>query len=224
MTSARWRYTTDYLKCVFGKCDAHLQGLMIRAFAAGLPDIAVSPDVGRLLMMLTSMTNARYAVEVGTLAGYSGIWIARGLKPDGTLITIESEDLHADFAERQFEKARLSAQVEIRRGQALRVLPQLVEELGPDSVDVLFFDAIKSEYPAYWKIAKPLLRKGGLLIADNALGSGEWWIDFEDNEHRQGAHALNTALAADPDFEAVAVPLREGVMIARRKEYSNGGV
>jgi len=124
---------------------------MTEATAAGLPDIAVSADVGRLLMMLTSMTQARLALEVGTLGGYSGIWIARGLAEGGRLITIEREPNHAAFAQRQFERAAVDDRVEIRMGGALEVLPRLADELGPGSVDVVFIDAEKTEYCEYWE-------------------------------------------------------------------------
>ena len=93
MTPQRWRRTAEYGEAVFGRQDEHLAGLMSDAVAAGLPDIAVDGHIGRLLMILTSMTRARLAVEVGTLAGYSAIWIARGLASDGRLITIEHPSL-----------------------------------------------------------------------------------------------------------------------------------
>jgi caffeoyl-CoA O-methyltransferase len=216
MTDERWRYTSDYLRDTFGQEDEHLKGLMAAAVDRGLPDIAVSADVGRLLMMLTSMTPGQRAIEVGTLGGYSAIWIARGLRPGGRLITIEPEADHADFAAEQFAKAAVADRVELRRGYGIEVLTELVAELPPGSVDVLFLDALKSEYPEYFRIARPLIAPGGLLLADNVIGAGSWWIDHEDSDARRGADQLNRALAADPEFEAVAVPIREGVLIARR--------
>lgn len=222
MTPQRWAWTCDYLRDVFGAEDEHLRTLVPRALEAGLPDIAVSPDVGRLLMMLTSMTGggrgARLAVEVGTLGGYSGIWIARGLAPDGRLITIESDARHADFAEREFAAAGLAARVEVRRGAGLDVLPALARELGAGGVDVVFMDAIKHEYPAYFEAIRPAIAVGGLLLADNVLGSKYFWIDETPgrNPDRDGADSLNRMLAADPDFEAVALPIREGVLVGRR--------
>lgn len=217
MTEARWRYTTAYLKETFGAQDAHLAGLMDRAVAAGLPDIAVSADVGHLLRMLTTTTRGRLAIEVGTLAGYSAIWIARGLREHGRLITIEADDTHADFAERELAAAGVADRVEVRRGDALAVLDTLGRELSPRSVDLVFLDAVKSDYPAYFEAVRPLVAPGGWLLADNVLGSSRWWIDHEGDPNREGAHALNVALAADPEFEAVAVPLREGVLLARRR-------
>jgi caffeoyl-CoA O-methyltransferase len=196
---------------VFGVQDEHLAGLMDEAVAAGLPEIAVGPDVGRLLMILTSMTEGRLAVEVGTLGGYSGIWITRGLRPDGRLITIEYEPFHAQFAGQQFVRAGISDRVDIRIGAGLEVLSQLAGELGPGSLDVLFLDAIKSEYTGYFELVRSNIPVGGLVIADNVYGTGSGWID-----QGHGTDTFNRHIALDPDFETVAFPFREGVMIGLR--------
>jgi predicted O-methyltransferase YrrM len=223
MTPERWTFTRDYLVDTFGAQDEQLQTLTPRAVAAGLPDIAVSADVGRLLLLLTRMTGggggARLALELGTLAGYSGIWIARGLSPGGKLITIESEPRHADFAQREFESAGLSGAVDVRRGAALRVLEDLASEIGSATIDFVFIDAVKREYPEYFQAIRPLIAPGGLLVADNVLGSHSWWIDEPAgrNPDRDGADRFNRLVAADPGFEAAAVPLREGLLIARRR-------
>lgn len=216
MTPERWAYTKDYLATVFGKQDAALAGMQAEAREHGLPDIAVSPDVGQLLRMLVRTTERRLAIEVGTLGGYSAVWIARALRGSGRLITIEANPEYADFAERQFLDLGLSNKVEVRRGLGVQVLEQLADELPPESVDVLFLDALKHEYPAYWRAASGLIKPGGLLIADNALGTSEWWIDSERHPDRVGADTLNRLLAADPDYDAVAVPLREGLLLARK--------
>ncbi|MDP9144237.1 MAG: O-methyltransferase [Actinomycetota bacterium] len=211
MTPETWDFTNDYSRDVFGAQDEHLARLMDEAVAAGLPAISVGPDVGRLLKILTSMTQGRIAIEVGTLGGYSGIWIARGLQPDGRLITIEYEPKHADFAQRQFETAGLADRVDLRRGAGIDVLTELTNVLSLGSVDVLFLDAIKSEYSDYFRIARPLIPVGGLVIADNVYGTGAGWID-----QGHGTDGFNRIIAADPDFEAVAMPLREGVLIGLR--------
>lgn len=221
MTPQRWAYTAAYLRAVFGQQDEHLATLMSRAVAAGLPDIAVSADVGRLLKILTTFAapgGARLAVEVGTLAGYSATWIARGLAPGGRLITIESEPKYADFARRGFAAAGVADRVEIRVAKGLDELPRLASQVGPQAIDLVFLDAIKREYPAYFEAIRPAIRVGGLLVADNALGSGSWWIDEPpgSNADRDGADRLNRMVAADPQFEAVALPIREGILIARR--------
>ncbi|MHC4773919.1 MAG: O-methyltransferase [Planctomycetota bacterium] len=216
MTDERWRYTNEYSREVFGQQDRHLAGLMAEATAAGLPDIAVSADVGRLLMIVTTMTRAKLALEVGTLGGYSGIWIARGLAAGGRLITVEREPDHAAFAQRQFERAGVSDRVELRVGEALEVLPRLAGELGPGSVDVVFIDAEKTEYAAYWQVIRPLVAVGGVVLADNVLGTGSEWIDQQDQPQPRAVDRFNRLVAGDDAFEAVTVPLRQGVLMARR--------
>lgn len=212
MTPERWDFISNYATEVFPPADDHLDGLMDRAREAGLPSIAVSSDVGMLLKILVSLTDGHLALELGTLAGYSGIWIARGLQPNGKLITVEYETLHAEFAEREFEMAGVGDQVEIVRGAALDVLPSIADKVGSESVDFVFIDAVKSEYPQYFEAIRPLIKPGGLLVADNVYGTGAGWID-----EGYGTDKFNRLVAADPDFDAVATPMREGVLIARRK-------
>lgn len=216
MTPERWSYTRDYLRRTFGDEDQHLASLMDEAVAAGLPPIAVSPEVGRLLSMLVSTTEGRCAIEVGTLGGYSAIWMARALHEDGKLYTIEAEAKHADFAEQQLARAGVADRVVVKRGMGLEVLDELARDLGPGSVDFVFLDAVKTEYPQYFEKVRPLLKVGGWLVADNVLGAGSWWIDAEDNDSRNAVDQLNRTLASDPDFVATAVPLREGLLLARR--------
>jgi caffeoyl-CoA O-methyltransferase len=139
--------------------------------------------------------------------------LARGLQPRGRLITIEIEKSHAEFARRQFEIAGVSDRVEVRIGPGIDVLQELASELEPGSVDVLFLDAVKHEYPDYFSIARPLIAPGGLVLADNVYGTGSGWID-----QGHGTDAFNRSIAADPDFLSVAVPLRQGVLIARRAD------
>ncbi|MGH8913153.1 MAG: O-methyltransferase [Acidimicrobiia bacterium] len=211
MTPETWDFINKYSREVFGAQDDHLAGLMDEAVGAGLPAISVGPDVGRLLMIFASMTSGRLAVEVGTLGGYSGIWITRGLRPDGHLITIEYEPKHADFAQVQFERAGIAGRVDLRRGAGIEVLSDLANELEPGSVDLLFLDAIKSEYSDYFRVARPLIPVGGFVIADNVYGTGSGWID-----QGHGTDEFNRLVAADPDFEAAAFPFREGVLVGRR--------
>lgn len=216
MTDERWQLTNTYLREVFGEEDQILADLTPAAVAEGLPEIGVTPDVGRLLMILTAMTPGRVVLELGTLGGYSAIWMGRAMAADGRLITIEYNDRHADFAEAQFAKAGLAERIEVRRGAALDVLPIVADELGPLSVDVAFIDAVKSEYPEYFRLVRPLIAPGGLFIADNVFGSGDMWIDHSGHHLIQGPDELNRLLASDPDFEAVAMPIRSGVLVGRR--------
>lgn len=212
MTPERWDFINEYAREVFGTEDEQLATLMDRAEQAGLPRIAVSPDVGKLLHILTSMTRGRLAVELGTLGGYSGIWIARGLAADGKLITIEIDDAHADFAEEEFRQAEVADRIEVLRGPALDILEELEERLEPKSVDLVFIDARKSEYVSYFELLRDLISPGGLIVADNVYATGRGWID-----EGYGTDEFNRLLAADPEFDATATPMREGVLIARRR-------
>lgn len=229
MHAERWDRTAEYLRDVFGSLgepiDGQLAGLMDRAAAAGLPRIAVSPDVGRLLMVLAGLVagggelKGGRAVEVGTLGGYSGLWIARGLGPGGRLITIEPEPKHAAFARSEFAAAKMDHAIEVREGAGLEVLPRLLEEFGPGSFDLVFLDAIKTEYRGYAAHAAKLLRSGGLLVADNCLGSGEWWVTDEPGSHeaRDAVDDFNRWIADGArGFLTCCVANREGLVVARK--------
>ena len=217
MTPSRWEATERYAAEVFGHEDDVLRSIAAAARAASLPPIAVSAEEGRLLMILASLTPGRLAVEVGALGGYSGTWLTRGLADSGRLITIEADPHHADVAEAAFRSAGIADRVEVRRGRALQVLPGLVRELGPESVDVAFVDAEKVEYPDYFRMLEPLIASGGLFLADNVYGTGGSWIDDPDGNPGMAAiDEMNRMVAAHPDFEAVAVPIRTGLLIARK--------
>jgi caffeoyl-CoA O-methyltransferase len=226
MTPQRWANTGAYLNEVFGRVkgrDRQLETLMKRAIEADIPDIAVSAEVGRLLKILcmgvTQTPGSRATVlELGTLAGFSGIWLARGLPASGRLITVEFNPKHAAFAQREFAEAGVGAQVQIITGAALDVLPGLAKRLGPSSLDLVFIDAVKIEYSDYFRLVKPMLRSGGLLVADNALGSNSWWIDDApgSSPEMDAINKFNRMVASDMDFEAACVPIRQGVLVARK--------
>jgi caffeoyl-CoA O-methyltransferase len=211
MTPERWEFTNGYSIEVFGEQDSQLESLMERAVAAGLPAIAVTADVGRLLKILVSLTPGTRALELGTLAGFSAIWIARGLDDGGHLTTIEFDPKHAAFARDEIDSAGVSDRVDVVEGAALDVLPSLYEQWGPSSLDFVFVDAVKTEYLDYFRQIKPMIRSGGLLVADNVYGTGAGWID-----EGFGTNEFNRAVASDPEFETVAFPFREGILIARR--------
>ena len=215
MTPDRWRATAAYLAEVFGPEDGALVGLRDRAKAAGLPPIAISADVGRLLEILAATTRGRIGLEVGTLGGYSALWIARGLRQGGVLHTIERSDRHADFAEAEFARSDLGDRIRLHRGAALDVLPDLVASL-PGAIDVAFLDAVKSEYGAYFDLISGAIAEGGLLIADNVLGTSDAWID-DGSAWAATIDAFNRRVAADPRFRTVALSQREGVLVARRE-------
>lgn len=211
MTPERWSYLGSYAAEVFATEDEQLAGLGDRASAAGLPSWAVTADVGRFLQILTSMTGGRLAIELGTLGGYSAIWIARGLSAGGRLVTVEYEERHARFAEEEIAQAGLADTVEVVRGAALEVIPALIERFGTDSADFVFIDAVKEDYVDYFEAIKPMVKVGALVVADNVYGSGGRWIDEGHVVDRFNRH-----VAADEDFIAITTPMRSGLLIARR--------
>lgn len=216
MSEARWRRTSAYLGEVFGREDPHLRQLILDAREAGLPEISVSAEVGRLLSLLLQTTRGLRALELGTLGGYSSTWIARALAPGGKLTTIELSPAHAAFARAHFAKGGLSERVEVVEGAALAVLEPLLERLAP--LDFVFIDAVKTEYPDYLRLLGGAIAPGGLLVADNVLGAGSWWIDDAPGRpDRDAMDRFNRTLAQDERFEVAAVPIREGVLIARRR-------
>jgi len=211
-----------YIGEVFGEEDEFLASLMPRATEAGLPDIALSPEAGRTLHLLARLTNGArgpaLALELGTLAGYSAIWIARALAPGGRLITLEPEPAHAEFAHQAFLDAGVGNRIEIRRQAALEALPGLRAELGEASLDVVFIDAVKEEYPEYFEHSAPLVKPGGLLIADNVLTSS-WRITEPEgaDPRRDAVDRFNRMVAGDDRFFAICDPIRAGMLVALRR-------
>jgi predicted O-methyltransferase YrrM len=224
VTEERWDGTSAYLQSVFGAREGELAALSREAAAHGLPSISISSDVGQLLSLMARLASAGrespLAIELGTLGGYSGAWIARGLGAGGRLITVEVDEKHARFAEGWFARLGLSERVRVERGAAIEVVKRLARELGPESVDLVFADAVKMEYEEYFRLCKPMVRPGGLYLADNTLGSTSWWItDSKGSDPaRDAVDRFNRVVAADPDFESVVVPSRQGVMIARKRD------
>jgi predicted O-methyltransferase YrrM len=223
MNAERLERTRAYVCDVFARGDEQQETLMERAIAAGIPAIAVSPDTGRMLQMLASMTNggrgARLALELGTLAGYSALWITRGLAPDGRLVTVEPEARHADFAQREFERSGLADRIQIRRTTGLEALEALLKERGLATIDLVFVDALKGEYPDYFRAARRLIAPGGVIAFDNALGTGDWWIDAPagSNASRDAVDRLNRMIAADEAFVSVCVMNGSGLTVAWRR-------
>lgn len=199
----------EYLCGLFAREDETLLALREEADRTGLPPIAISPDAGRLLQVLLRAVQARRVLEVGTLGGYSAIWMARALPVDGRLVTIEAEPTHAAFARRFLERAGVAGRVEVREGRALDVLPSLDGE----RFDVVFLDADKEPLPTYLEWALRLLRPGGLVIADNALWGGRVVDPAADDPATNGVREFNRRLATDPRVTGIIVPTHDGVAI-----------
>ncbi|GJQ30117.1 MAG: putative O-methyltransferase [Phycisphaerae bacterium] len=225
MTPEHWRGSQAYLDEVFGDADdEHLRTLMPRAVAAGLPDIAVSPSVARFVGLLAHLAthhprSTGRVLEVGTLAGYSGIHLARNLRPGATLTTIEFEPKHAAFARAAFDAAGVGARVDIVVGAALDVLPRLARAFGDGSLDMVFLDATKVEYPRYLDLVTPMLRPGGILAADNILGS-HWWITDPpgSSPERDAMDRFNRGLATSGHFQSAGVFAEHGIVIGLRTD------
>ncbi|HEY2855409.1 MAG TPA: O-methyltransferase [Gemmatimonadaceae bacterium] len=201
--------TGEYISALFAPEDSLLVSLREEADRTGLPPIAVSADEGRLLQVLLTSIGARRVLEVGTLGGYSAIWMARALPDDGELLSIEIEQKHAEFARRYFERAGLSSKVEVRVGRALDVLPSLDGE----RFDAVFIDADKEPMPTYLDWALRLLRPGGLVIADNTLWGGKVFDDAENDEKTRAVREFNRKMATDPRVLSILVPTHDGVAI-----------
>jgi len=205
---------SEYIRELFAREDDLLRSIGRRAERAGLPSIAVNAEVGRLLQLVTVAVRARRALEIGTLAGYSAVWIARGLPPGGRLVTLEHDPEHAAVARETFEAAAVSDRVEVRVGEALELLAALP---GAEPFDVAFLDAAKEEYPAYLELVLPRLRPGGALLADNALLRGRV-IEPDGSEEARAMRDFNERVANDPRLVSTLIPVRDGVLVSILRE------
>lgn len=201
--------TGEYITSLFAREDAVLASLREEADRSGLPPIAISADEGRLLQVLLTAIGAKRVLEVGTLGGYSAIWMARALPDDGTIVTIEAEHTHAAFARRFLEVAGVDHKVEVREGRALDVLPSLDGE----RFDAIFIDADKEPLPTYYEWALRLVRRGGLVIVDNALWGGRVHDTGVDDARTRAVREVNRRMGADPRLVSVIVPTHDGVAI-----------
>ncbi len=198
-----------YGRSLFGVEDAALARVRERHEGQGLPQIHVSPEQGRFLQVLVRAVGAKRVLEVGSLAGYSGIWLARALQPGGELVTIELDPERAGAARAAFEESGVADVVRVLEGDALTLLPSLA---GP--YDAVFLDADKASMPTYFTHAVRLLRLGGLLISDNAFLNGRVADPDDDSPDAQGMRAFNRLAATDPRLVSALVPMRDGIVVA----------
>lgn len=203
----------DYGASLFATEDELLLELRREMERRDFPMIQVPAPTGKLLHVLVAAVDARRVLEIGTLAGYSAIWMARGMAAGGSLLTLEKEEEHARVARHFVERAGLSDVVEVRVGEAGELLP----EIAPDGGwDVVFIDADKESYPGYAEHAARLLRPGGLLLADNALWHGKV-VEPDPDETTRAVRAFNEQMAGSAEFRATVVPVGDGVMVAVRR-------
>jgi predicted O-methyltransferase YrrM len=201
---ALWTAVDKYITDMLVPPDAALDAAVEASNAAGLPPIAVTPAQGKLLHLLARLLGARKILEIGTLGGYSTIWLARALPKDGQLITLESEPKHAEVARANISRAGLSGLVDLRVGNALEVLPQITAE-GGGPFDLTFIDADKRSIPAYFQFALKLSRKGSLIIVDNVVRDGRVIDSRSHDPDIQGIRRFNQLVGGEPRVLATAV-------------------
>lgn len=171
MAENNWTEVDNFITDLFVNPDTVLDAAMKASEKAGLPEIEVSPSYGKLLFLLAKMIGARRILEVGTLGGYSTIWMARALPKDGRLISLEFDPKHAEVARKNVANAGFAEIVEVRVGRALGSLPKIAAA-GEGPFDLIFLDADKPNNPAYFEWALKLSRKGSLIVADNVVRYG----------------------------------------------------
>ena len=191
------------LQTRFAPEDDVLRGSLTRAQAANVPAMQISPLQGKLLQVLALACGAHKILEIGALAGYSGVWLARNLPPTGKLISLEVNPKHAEIARTTFANAGLSDRTEVRVGPALDLLPTLVPEAP---FDLIFIDADKGNSPQYLDWAITLSRVGSLIVADNVIRSGSVFQTPPPDESAKGMATYNRQIVEHPRLVSVAIP------------------
>ncbi|MGP4018413.1 O-methyltransferase [Saccharopolyspora sp. 5N708] len=201
MAEQQWTAVDDYLAGLLAPEDPVLIAALRAADDAGLPRISVSALQGKLLHLLARSVRAHSILEIGTLAGYSAIWLGRALPPDGRLITLEVEPKHAEVARGNLARAGLDAVAEVRLGFALDTLPELVE----DAFDLVFIDADKPNLPEYFRWAMVLTKPGGMVVVDNVVRRGEVVDEHSTDPAVRGVRRFHEMLASEPRAEATTI-------------------
>jgi predicted O-methyltransferase YrrM len=204
MAQEQWSAVDRYITDLLVPPDPALDEALRASAEAGLPAINVTPNQGKLLHLLARVLGARGILEVGTLGGYSTIWLARALSADGRLVTLESDPKHAEVARANLARAGLADVVELRLGPALETLPQLAAE-GRGPFDLVFIDADKPSNADYFEWALKLSRRGSLIIVDNVVRKGAVVDAASSDPTVQGVRRFYERLAAEPRVSATAV-------------------
>lgn len=210
------REIDGYVEDLFAPSDEVLEAALRDSRRAGLPEINVSPNEGRLLQLLVEISGARRILEIGTLGGYSAIHFARAMPDDGALISLEIDEHHAAVARNNIDRAGLSDVVEIRVGDARELLATIAED-GEGPFDLTFIDADKEGYPEYLDWSLRLSQAGSLILGDNAIREGS--VINPDDSSARAMREFNERMARDPRLSGIVLPLiREridGLAIAR---------
>ncbi len=204
MSDERWTAVDDYLNEVFVADDPVLDSVLAANATAGLPPHDVTPTQGKLLYLLARISAAASILEIGTLGGYSTIWLARALPADGRLVTIEFDRKHAEVARANIERAGLSAKVDLRVGKALDVLPRIEAE-GQGPFDLFFIDADKPSNAEYFAWALQLSRPGSVIVVDNVVRGGAVVDAASTDASTQGVRRFMDVLANEPRVDATAI-------------------
>ncbi|MDH6576883.1 O-methyltransferase [Kitasatospora sp. MAP5-34] len=204
MAQQQWTAVDTYFSDVLIGDDPVLAAALAAADAAGLPQIAVAPNQGKLLHLLALTQGARRVLEVGTLGGYSAIWLARALPADGRLITLEIDPTHAEVAAANLKHAGFAELAEVRLGRAAETLAQLVAD-GTEPFDFVFIDADKPSNPVYFEWALKLSRPGTVIVVDNVVRGGAVADAGSTDPGVLGVRRLHELLAAEPRVSATSV-------------------
>jgi predicted O-methyltransferase YrrM len=204
MTQELWTAVDQYINGLLVSNDPALSAALEASTAAGLPSIQVSPSQGKLLHLLARLRGARNILEIGTLGGYSTIWMARALPPGGRLLTLEADAKHTEVARANFARAGLAGVIELRLGPALDTLPQVAAE-GRGPFDFIFIDANKDTMPEYFDWALRLSRRGSVIIADNVIRDGAVIDAASKDPDIQGVRRFNERLAAESRVSATEI-------------------
>jgi predicted O-methyltransferase YrrM len=204
MSQEQWAAVDRYICDLLVPPDPALEAALQASAAAGLPPINVPPNMGKLLQLLARLQGTRTILEVGTLGGYSTIWLAQALPAGGRLITLEADPKHAEVARANIARAGLAGVVELRLGRALDTLPQLAAE-GRGPFDFIFIDADKPSIPEYFAWALRLSRRGSLIVVDNVVRKGAVLDPASTDANVQGVRRFNEVLAAEPRVSATEI-------------------
>ena len=199
-----WTKVDQYFGELLAPSDEVLDAALAANHKAKLPAIDITSLQGRFLELLVHMSGARRVLEIGTLGGYSTIWLARGLPPDGRLITLESDTRHAEVARSNLARAGLGNLAEVRVGRALDTLPRLAAE-GSGPFDLIFIDADKENNAAYFQWALDLSRPGSLIVADNVVREGEVADPRVKDRSARGVRRMIELMAAEPGVSATVI-------------------
>ncbi|MFF9196931.1 O-methyltransferase [Streptomyces sp. NPDC014779] len=224
--ASQWNAVDAYFTDVLVPADEALTAALADSTAAGLPEIAVAPNQGKLLQLLVATQGARRVLEIGTLGGYSTIWLARALPADGRLVTLEYSPDHAAVARANIARAGLAETVEVRVGAALDTLP-LLEKEGAGPFDFVFIDADKVNNPHYVAWALKLSRPGTLIVVDNVVRGGKVATEHPDDPSVTGTREMFDLIAREPRLDATAVQTvgtkgYDGLLVARVLDEPQG--